>query len=62
MQPTQCNGSGWAAGRSVGSLGRTPTVSQKLLMGKNGKSCYDKQYKAIGVNGKEGEQWQKKER
>ena len=37
-QHIQCNGSGWAIGSPVGSLGRTPIRSQKQLRGKSGKS------------------------
>ena len=33
-QPTQGSGGGWAANKPVGSLGMTPTTSQKWLMGK----------------------------
>ena len=32
-QPTQDSGGGWAANKPVGSLGMTPTTSQKWLMG-----------------------------
>ena len=45
VQPTQCNGSGWAAGKPVGSLEKTPTTSQKRVRGKNGKLFHGKQYK-----------------
>ena len=34
VHPTQCNGSGWAAGKPGGNLGRMPTTSQKRLRGK----------------------------
>ena len=54
-RPTQCSGSGWVAGRPVGSLGRTPTTGQKQLRGKNGKSCHGRQYKKdIDVHNKQG--------
>ena len=45
VQSTQCNGSGWVAGKPVGSLEKTPTTSQKRVRGKNGKSFHGKQYK-----------------
>ena len=47
VQPTQCNGSGWTAGRPIDSLGRTPTTSQKQLRGEmvnpvnNDKATHD---------------------
>ena len=47
VQPTQCNGSGWTVGRPIGSLGRTPTTSQKQLRGEmvnpvnNDKATHD---------------------
>ena len=45
VHPMQCNGSGWALGRPVGSPGRTPTTSQKQLRGKNDKFCHGRQHK-----------------
>ena len=33
-RPAQVSGNDWAANRPVGGLGRTPTLSQKLLRGK----------------------------
>ena len=44
-QPTQCSSGGQAIGRLVGNPGRTPTIGQKRLRGKNGKSCHGRQYK-----------------
>ena len=44
-QHIQCNGSGWAVGKPVGSLGRTPMWSQKQLKGKNDKFYHGRQYK-----------------
>ena len=62
-QPTQCNGGGWAADKLVGSLGRTPTTSQKRLRGKNDKSCHNRWYKkAIDVHSERGETTNRKNR
>ena len=60
-RPTYCSSGGWAASRLVGSLGRTPTIGQKQLMGKNGKSCQCRQYKkTIDVHNKQQQQQREK--